>query len=839
MNSYINACNYRIKTIHTELINNNKILDNTTLTSVDGCPKYVFWRGVEVWGTTNQHQFTIGNTCYQGTIELVNGASIENSEEGISNWKFNDWNSIGGIIHVSNSSFINNRRAISFMSYNNFNPTNPTQILPYDAYFYNTQFETSKTLPNSQPFYAFVTMWKVIGVAFKGCTFNNSNPDATYLDNLGMGIYAIDAAFSMDEYCNSTLTPCPTGYLQKSHFTRLKYGVEADKVETNNTYSIKNTIFTNCFYGVFNSGVNTSVIANNKFEYTPNYTPITQGLGVYFNTGTGYTIEGNEFVSSIPSPFVTIGTYMVNTGANNNQIYRNTITNFTYGLEAVGNNRNNDGSTGLRFFCNTFSGGKTSDIYVKTGGYYTNPGVALNQGIITPSAISAGNKFLSGNPPSYNIYNGSTISMNYYACQTVSVEIPFYRYGSIAVITKNVASNNCPIYTGGGNNSMMASFSNLENTFYSEKSIESTLNLQLKTLIDGGNTEALIQTVENSWPNETWQLRSELLNKSPYLSEDVLIESREKTQVLPNPVLFEIYKANPDALNKDEMIDVLLEKSNPMSEWMVDSLKSIREIETYRSQIEGSIGYHATQKDQAGFAIVNQILNDTSGLNNPLLQYWLEQLASFKTDIMLISNYCQTGNYLSAKELLDLLPVKYKLEGDALKEYETFSELYTDLKGFHDTGKTIFRLDSIDLVPIIDIADNGVGVGQVYAQNICHIYGYSYDPIIDNEEGDLQNKSHKIIVPENAITDENMEYVKVYPTPAKEWVDIKWKILSNDVITDFTVTNSIGVSQLSVPLETLEGEKMIDTREWNAGIYYYKAIQGGKTIQTGKIVISK
>ncbi len=128
------------------------ILDNTKLTSVDGCEKYVFWHGIEVWGTSNQHQSTIGGVCMQGTLKLLNGAIIENAEEGITNWKPNDFSAIGGIIQVDKSSFINNRRAVSFMPYSNFNPLNPSELRDDLSYFYSSNFITNKNLPNNEPF---------------------------------------------------------------------------------------------------------------------------------------------------------------------------------------------------------------------------------------------------------------------------------------------------------------------------------------------------------------------------------------------------------------------------------------------------------------------------------------------------------------------------------------------------------------------------------------------------------------------------------------------------------------------------------------------------------------
>ncbi len=69
------------------------------------------WRGIEVWGTTTLHQYTVNGVCAQGSVELKNGAILENAYNGITNWKPDDWNSIGGIIIANGATFRNNRRS--------------------------------------------------------------------------------------------------------------------------------------------------------------------------------------------------------------------------------------------------------------------------------------------------------------------------------------------------------------------------------------------------------------------------------------------------------------------------------------------------------------------------------------------------------------------------------------------------------------------------------------------------------------------------------------------------------------------------------------------------------
>lgn len=801
---------------------------------VDGgkitCAHQNLWQGIEVWGHSNQHQYTLSGICHQGTCILTNGAIIENAREGITNWKSQDYNSIGGIIQATNTNFINNWRAVSFMAYYNFNPSNPSQIVNDRSGFYNCSFKTTSDLLNGDPFYAFISMWKVKGVKVEGCLFENSNPNATSLDLLGSGIISIDADFSVIEYCqNSQATPCPEADLFKTNFMRLKYGINAQKSETNNTYDIKNSIFTNCFVGIYNTGVNSSVITGNSFLYNSLYSPITQGTGICFNTGTGYTIEENSFSSSTTS-ITTIGAYMQNGGANANQIYRNTLSSFTYGLCSVAQNRSSDGTVGLQFLCNNFSS-CIYDMYIKNGASIN--GMRRNQGeyISSTNIIGAGNKFTSG--ATYNIRNSSGYSINYYY-GTGTNEYPT----SVTSLVNRVAAtinNTCPCNIGGGSNRSVETISDMFSGYYYNKELELMYKTLLYSLIDGGNSNDLVNQIELSWPSETWQLRQLLLSKSPYLSEEVLKQSSQIGYVLPNPILFEIFSSNPEGYYNDELLNDLSEKAYPMSDWMVDSLRSVRCRFTYRSTIEGNIAEYAKLKEIDGFKIIRNSVRDTNDMDHNKLNSLLSDFNSFNTEIMAINDYCQRGDYVTAETILQDMQTKFDFTQTEQEEYDWFVQLFAQLKLFHNSSRTIFQIDSLELMQIKLIADEGYGLGKNYAQNICGIYGYIYDPVFDLEDEIPVTKN---VIVHNPIASESDKLIalSVYPSLAKEWVSIKWNLMIESTNSCINVVNQEGKTLFSYQIESSLGEKTINIQNWPEGTYVINLISTGKIIKSVKIV---
>src|SRR5690606_34962036 len=104
-------------------------IDNTTLTSYDGCNKPSMWLGVEVWGNTTASQGTPTNTS-QGVFKIENNSTIEHAYIGVLVSKRLEYdifpplnpfdnNRNGGIIIVNSSNFFNCETGILFQNYNN------------------------------------------------------------------------------------------------------------------------------------------------------------------------------------------------------------------------------------------------------------------------------------------------------------------------------------------------------------------------------------------------------------------------------------------------------------------------------------------------------------------------------------------------------------------------------------------------------------------------------------------------------------------------------------------------------------------------------------------------
>ena len=190
------------------------------------------WKGIEVWGNSNQPQIPSSNNS-QGIVILKNNSIIENARHGISMCRKNEngeilWNYTGGLVSASNTLFRNNFKAVEFEFY---------KFRNYSS-FKNCTFEVTSPLPdyNNGKRKEMVSLYEVKGVVFSGCSFRNT-AKAIQKEDMYNGIYSIDASYFVNDLCTSNTTPCPPSSIKKSSFTGLRYGVHA--INSNPSRSVK------------------------------------------------------------------------------------------------------------------------------------------------------------------------------------------------------------------------------------------------------------------------------------------------------------------------------------------------------------------------------------------------------------------------------------------------------------------------------------------------------------------------------------------------------------------------------------------------------------------------
>lgn len=308
--SHVVASNmhFRFGTNASLIIEKGASLKCTNCTFTNACDNQR-WKGIEVHGVTLQHQFGPGHPTHQGQLELF-ASTVENAITGINAAAPYYKTTAGAVINCAAATVLedtdgdgdeefvwkrtiirNCREGVKFYPYQNFNPNTgaPLQNL---SRFRDCLFTVTPDYPVAFDFLRHAYLWKVDGIPFIACTFENTLSDASFgftgSQGLGHGIYSLDANYRVLSACNLLLPvggpPCPENQTRRSKFIGLDHGIHAMKSTTLRNFTVDRAEFTNNICGIYSSGVVGFVARNNNINLGGRNVTLTGDDDVPFNT---------------------------------------------------------------------------------------------------------------------------------------------------------------------------------------------------------------------------------------------------------------------------------------------------------------------------------------------------------------------------------------------------------------------------------------------------------------------------------------------------------------------------------------------------------------------------
>jgi len=816
--------------------NGKLIVDGGTITTDS---KDHAWQGIEIWGTSDKSQYydPLYKQFWQGTLILKNNAIIENAKSAVQLWRPGYPATAGGIVQATNSSFINNAKSVLFVPYNNFNPYvhgNPER--DNISYFKNCTFELNSNYFADNPFIEHALLGKVKGIKFIACDFSVVQTEGVFPDN--RAIASSSAGFSVSAVCNSPVLPC-TDY-DKCTFTGFYKGIYATNDGTNtNTFSVNRAIFTDNSYGISMSNVHNASVLLSEFYIgynaadQDNCDGKSSGYGIDITAGAGFAIEENYFTKAPGAPLGNyIGIRVNDCPSESDNIYLNEFLALSVANLAEGYNRSNPlwDWTGTAYLCNQNSY-NSYDFHVAT-----NSMIKGSMGGVT---------YPSGNVLTYppvaimQFQNDGTQNVEFYYNNSEPVEWLTEYTTNVSSIPINY-NNTCPSHYGGGGGGTDGrvvltedEILQREQEFYTNLVNYNNVEALYESLKDGGNTEQLQSEVATAWPSDMWELRAKLLGDSPHLSKEVLMTVANKTDVLPESVLFEILAANPDELRKEELISYLENKAQPLPEYMIDILRQVSNGVTYKTALKSQMASYYSKKVNAAQDIMRSLMNDSiTDLN--LLRNWLDNIGGYEADKQIIASYISEDDYFSAQNLLQIIPSLYNFTSDQIAEFNQYKSFTEWMIGLYQQNRTIFDLDSLELAYLVNIADNGTGSTAYNARGILEFaYGYHYCdcPELPEIAGLKSSKIDTDLVGNNFGLEINAK-----PNPAKEWVAFDYHLPIGINTVTLQITDIAGKVVAFITLTGNSGQHVWDSRKVNPGVYFY-TINAGNASKCDKIVV--
>jgi len=400
-------------------------VDGGTLTSA--CAGGM-WQGVYVEGHRNQPQ-TAAN---QGTVQLLNGAVVENAIKGIrTSAPGSGWNTTGGIITADNATFRNCAKAVEYLSYAGTNYA--SQVVDNKGSFTTCTFtvdDNNLFAANGTDLLAHVSLWDVKGVEFTNCRFEDAR---TGNHSRKSAISALDAGFEMKAGCsyNVPRPECDCPPASSTHSSFAGFGTAIDAETSGSPYGIviDGAQFSDNITGVRIGGSSHATVTRCTFDLSE--MPVRVVSGLCLDGCTGYLVEGNTFTRGASAPNGSrYGIRVNNSGTDANRLYRNTFERLSHGIYVTGTNGDVNSNIGLQMTCNGF----TNDTY----GIYVASGATV--GPMQGSSVKGADNTFSGTQTS-SLYNAGSQRIDYYY-STGTNHAPQNPVGNVTLHT-NAGSNDC------------------------------------------------------------------------------------------------------------------------------------------------------------------------------------------------------------------------------------------------------------------------------------------------------------------------------------------------------------------------------------------------------------
>ena len=375
--------------------------------------------------------------------------------------------------------------------------------------------------------------------------------------------------------------------------------------------------------------------------------------------------------------------------------------------------------------------------------------------------------------------------------------------------------------------------------FKSEKDAYDNLYYTYIQQIDAGNTQGIISEIELSWPNNAWGLHDELMTRSPYNSETVLMAAADRG-ILTHGMLLEILLANPDALRSGIIIHHVGQNiANPMPQYMIDILvEAARDPGTVRSNMEKNLSSLHLEMIRTHKRIAHEHLNDTvSGFHPDTLIKYFSSVRTLTGRYQQVYVYTGLNQYVNAHAVLDSILLQYKLTNEQTSELTNTKNFVDFLQSIDNDGRNLAQLTQPEITELQLISEvRPGGSAAARAENIlCFFYDRCVLDIGAPKINGVKTKKPRL---SKESLENSLNSVNVAPNPADQYIEFEFEIFKSAKENTLRIIDIQGKPIKSWNLGSdQQGIKVFDTRKLINGVYFYELLQDGSKMKGGKFII--
>ena len=807
-------------------------------------------------------------SVYPGMVIVESGGTISNALVGVlagdgdpgdPGFVNTTPETFGGVVRATNAVFRNNRFDVVAKEWTSTlrsgEPTT-TNCFGYNL-FLNSTFVT--TSPLNDPALDPVAHLRLADVeaVVHGCTFANELPSHTESRKMGHGIEGLNAVLKVKP---AETVDCVPFTSSGNTFSNLDHAVHASVTQGAPYVEVKGNLFKDNICAVYLHSVPGFAVQDNVMEMgrwdlgEGNYTHPDEFYwddhhrGVFTTSGNAFQISDNTLARTPGSTAMLEGIVVGYTRDANEVVFHNTASDLNLGFIGEGECAYADGEPGeigLQFQCNTNSNNGVNFKSREANGAPTQelPRHTIRGRQGTPT-IGASNVFngawhyeVSTHAEAiayveYSYANGQAPDDGFYTEQDPTEPDADYLF-----LTPVNGGINCdsgtPVYVVGGGHT----YAEVKPYLASTKYTYGNLRYQLEQLIDGGNTDEVVQEIVSAWPQEILDLRTNLLQKSPYLSVEVMKSLMEKPGI-PDAIRAEILIANPDATKKEGFLKwAELEAPYPLPGYLALAVEASWNTRTYRTTLEEFITDEHTKLTQTAYYAIKLLQTDSIPPDADTLRWVWQQVrtngARFAEAALLLG----LGEYTEAEAVIAAMPAEKAQKPKEENERQRMLTYIGVLATAADDERDPYRLKPGEVQALEEMIGTHYDRPANWASNLlCAVYGKCRAPYT----GDANTPKSARARQRDTTVPRTLAAFGAYPNPARGWVVFTYdRPDAADPKGWIEIRDIAGRSVEDLPMNGLHGQQTWDTQHLAPGTYQVQYLAGGQVLHTEKLLVQQ
>jgi hypothetical protein len=403
------------------------------------------------------------------------------------------------------------------------------------------------------------------------------------------------------------------------------------------------------------------------------------------------------------------------------------------------------------------------------------------------------------------------------------LEQPLCKSSDVILYT-TVNQNACPSRNTTGEIPGELLLSGLKNTINEQEE-------QLEALVDGGNTQKTINAIETVQEGQEINLMSDLLDKSPYLSEEALVKTAVEEDVLPAIIVANVLEANPQAAKSVVVQTALDNRANPMPDYLRQLIDQGLDVVSAKEELEMALGENKMLKEQVLSDIITAYLNDQTTDRSADAEALMLAENNASYDYLMVNRYLSTNRMTEAETLFNAMPGKYGFSDAQMVEYNQMVQIVAIHVALGHTN--YFELNADQKAVLYALAEDGATRAGALARGILVLVDRAEFPVPEITIPEGGNKNQRIPTEEKPVFS-----FTVQPNPANDYFVVDYNLATKDFETaELRLFNNQGKQVYQQKLTKQAFQLLITTEQFEPGIYLCRLYKDSKEVAANPLVI--